>query len=215
MTPVFAVGDRVVVLQHSEYCSKFVNEQGEVIKTFKLHSHIMYGVKLDNHSNSASAKGLYWFEARSIKSENNEREDLNMFNNFIVAEVEFLDNPKTGRYAYALYDTNVKEGNTVVVSTGHHGFALAKVVAIYTEEGKKEEVKGNREVVCRVDFTAFNDRKEVMKKVTELKRKMEQHIREAQELALYEALAEKNPTLKDMFDEYKALIEYGKEYHQR
>lgn len=130
-----------------------------------------------------------------------------MFNNYKVAEVEFIDNPNSGKYFYALFDNSIEVEDTVVVSTGHHGFALAKIVAIHTEEGYKKEVKYNREVVCRVDFSNFNHRRMAVKRVSELRIEMEHRIREAQELALYEALAEKDPTLKGMLDEYKILID--------
>lgn len=213
MTPKYEVGCRVVVLPRSEYQSKYKDEVGEVQQTFTRHNHIMYGVKLDNYSNASSGKGLFWFDVTSINFENKyESEEIKMFNNFVVAEVEFLDNPKTGvyktgAYSYALYDSEIKEGDSVVVNTGHHGFALAKIVALSTNEEDKKKVQCGREIVCRVDFSKFFARKEAVKKAVELKRSMEQRIREAQELALYEALAEKDPTLKSMLDEYRTLME--------
>ena len=77
----------------------------------------------------------------------------------------------------------------------------------YIDEEDKKKVQCGREIVCRVDFSHFFARKEAVKKAVELKRNMEQRIREAQELALYEALAEKDPTLKSMLDEYRTLME--------
>lgn len=202
----FEVGDRVVVTS-SKYPENLFNELGNVSVVFRRsNSHVTYGVKLDNYTNPKSAKGLYWFEIYNIKLEN-EREEISMFNNYTVAEISFLGSDKTCNYHYALFDPRIVEGDTVVVNTGHHGFALAKVVAIHTDEEKKKLVQCNREVVCLVDFSEFYARKEALKKAVELKRDMEKRIREAQELALYEALAEKDPLLRGMLDEYKALIE--------
>lgn len=203
------LGDRVVITS-SKYKDTFYNELGTISSIFnRSKAHTTYGVKLDNHSNPASAKGLYWFEIYNIKFEN-EREEFKMFNNFNVAEVEFIDNPNSGRYAYALFDKTIKVEDTVVVCTGHHGFALAKITAIHTDEESKKEVKCNREVVCRVDFSDFNNRRMAVKRISELRRDMEIRIREAQELALYEALAEKDPTLKEMLEEYKVIVEQCK-----
>lgn len=204
MTPKYAVGERVIIVAHSdEYKGKYNSECGEVISTYHRDSKFIYGIKLDNFTNKQSAKGLYWFGVKSIKLEN-EREELPMFTNYTKVEVSFLDNPNPNTtYTYACFDPDITAGDIVVVNTGHHGFALAKVVLI-TEEG---EVQFNREVVCRVDFSEFNARKEAVKRATELKREMEKRMREAQELALYEMLAEKDPTLKTMLEEYKALME--------
>lgn len=205
---VYAIGDRVVVMSCTHYHHKIEKEVGTVEAVFRRSgANNSYGVKLDNHTNPSSAKGLYWFDSDCIKYEEKEREEIPMFKNFKVATVEFIDNPNSGRYAYALYNEDIVEGDFVVVSTGHHGFALARVLNISSREEDKKEVKCDREVVCRVDFSDFYFRKDAVKKASELKRKMEKQIREAQELALYEALAEKDPTLKGMFDEYKALME--------
>lgn len=205
--PKFPVGVRVVILGSSQYNNKFANELGTVSKLFERKSRILYGIKLDNHTNHNSAEGLYWFELSNIKSENEEREEILMFKNYATVEVAFPGNPTT--YSHACYDPEIKEGDLVVVNTGHHGFALANVVSIPDEEHKRE-VQFGREVICRVDTSKFNARVEARKRVAELKREMEKRMREAQELALYEMLAEKDPTLKGMLDEYKSIVESSK-----
>ena len=207
IVPKFNSGDRVIIVYNDkDYRGKYTGEHGVVKKTFVRHTECFYGVKLDNRSNIQRELGLYWFSIRSIKSENeNEREDIPMFKNYTNVEVAFLDNPST-TYSYACFDSNISVDDIVVVKTGHHGFSLAKVVLIPNEEDMRE-VHHDREVVCRVDFSKFNARVEARKRATELKREMEKHMREAQELALYEMLAEKDPTLKTMLEEYKALME--------
>ena len=210
--PIFAEGDRIVVLQHSEYRSRYTDEFGTVESVYRVKSnHYVYGVKLDNHINNQSGKGLFWFEANHIKTEKEyEREEHFMFNNFAVAEIEFLDNPNSDRICYALFDDTIVPEDMVVVSTGHHGFAVARVANIHTAPEMRKKVKHNREVVCKADFTHFYARKDAVKKALELKQSMEQRIREAQEIALYEALAEKDPELKGMLEKYKALMEVCK-----
>lgn len=205
----FEVGDRVVITAHNHYKENILNAVGTIESTFRLSErHTQYGIKLDNYSNSKSSKGLYWFETYSFKLENEyEREEIPMFKNYTTVEVAFPGNPTT--YSHACYDPEIKEGDLVVVNTGHHGFALANVVSIPDEE-QKREVQFGREVICRVDTSKFNARVEARKRASELKREMEKRMREAQEIALYEMLAEKDPTLKGMLDEYKAILESSK-----
>lgn len=205
MTPKYAVGDRVVILYDPEWHKgELADEHGRISRTFYCKGDYLYGIKIDNRVNPKSKSGLYWFETKIIKLEN-EREDIPMFKNYTTVEVSFLDNPAT-TYPYALYDSEVKVNDIVVVNTGHHGFALAKVV-FFPDEEHKREVQFGREVICRVDFTQFNARVEARKRASELKREMEKRMREAQEIALYEMLAEKDPTLKGMLEEYKTLME--------
>lgn len=209
MTPKYQIGERVIIVNNlNDYNGKFTDEQGVVKKTYVRKNECFYGVKLDNHSNIQSEFGLYWFSVKSIKSEYKEREEIPMFKNYTTVEVAFLDNPAT-TYPYALYGTDVCVNDIVVVNTGHHGLALAKVVFFPNEEDKRE-VQFGREVVCRVDTSKYDARVEARKRVAELKREMEKRMREAQELALYEMLAEKDPTLKGMLDEYKSIVESSK-----
>ena len=208
MSPKYEVGSRVVILNDPNECGgKHSFEHGEVVRTYYTKGDYLYGIKLDTCENPKSKFGLYWFTVKNIKFENEEREESPMFKNYIKVEVSFLDNPNPNTtYLYACFDPDITAGDIVVVNTGHHGFALAKVVLI-ADEG---EVQFNREVVCRVDFSKFNARKEAVRRAVELKRDMDKRLREAQELALYEMLAEKDPTLKTMLEEYKAIMESSK-----
>lgn len=205
-----SVGDRVVILDTiREYGGRYTNECGEVVKTCHQSGKCLYGVKLDNYTNIRSSYGVYWFTGRNLKLENtnkNESEEIIMFKNFNAVSIQFFDNEGVCSCPYALYDSDIKEGDNVVVNTGNHGFALAKIVTIHNDEETKNRVSLGREVVCVADFTNYNNRKDAIKKIAELKRDMEKRIREAQELALYEALAEKDPTLKVMLEQYKGII---------
>lgn len=209
--PKFYEGERVVVNKYSEYRNKYAFNTGVVEQVFlKSKDKFIYGVRLDNHTNPSSAKGLFWFEAISLNFENNninnESEETLMFDNYVVAMVEFLDNPNADKIAYALYTpSNIIAGDTVVVSTGHHGLSVARVAEILVKPEDKKRVKHNREIVCKVDLTEFNARKENAKRLAELKSSMEERIQKQKELALYEALAEKDPVLKEMLDEYKTI----------
>lgn len=212
----FKDGDKIVVSDKShEYKQRHIGKYGVVEHIFRKSNNVyMYGVRFEKLRNPLSSQGLFWFEARSLDHQSKnilktESEEIPMFQNYIVAKVQFLDNP-VPVYSYALYDPNIVAGDTVVVRTGSHGFALAKIHEIVEsgvegfEEAKKQVTKG-RQVVCKVDFSAYNARQEALKRASELQRSMDAVLREAQTMAIYEMFAEKNPSLKAMLDEFKSL----------
>ena len=207
----FNEGDLITVsVSAQEYRRKYIGTLGTIEDIFlKSDNSFMYGVRLDNLTNPSSKKGLFWFKARSLDHQSNnnltiESEEIPMFENFVVAKVQFLDNP-VPVYSYALYDSDIKEGDTVVVQTGNHGFALAKIHEIVTDPEAKKDVHKGRQVVCKVDFSAYNYRQEALRRASELKRSMDAVLREAQTMAIYEMFAEKSPDLKAMLEEFKSL----------
>ena len=85
-----------------------------------------------------------------------------MLNDYITANVQFLDGTNHNmQYSYALYDPTICVSDIVVVKTGHHGFALAKVIEIAPESATA--VQFGREIVSKVDFSAYTARQEKAK----------------------------------------------------
>ena len=212
----FKDGDLIIVSEHShEYKQKYIGKYGTVEYIFrKADNKYVYGVRFEKLRNPMSQKGLFWFEARSLDHQSNnilkiESEEIPMFENYIVAKIQFLDNP-VPVYSFALYDPNIVAGDIVVVRTGSHGFALAKIHEVietgfenFAEE--KAKVTKGRQVVCRVDFSAYYARQEALKKASELQKQMDAKLREAQTMHIYEMFAEKDSALKAMLDEFKSL----------
>ena len=127
-----------------------------------------------------------------------------MLNDYITANVQFLDGTNHNmQYSYALYDPTICVSDIVVVKTGHHGFALAKVIEIAPESATA--VQFGREIVSKVDFSAYTARQEKAKQLKELKQKMDAKVKVLQSTALYELLAEKDPELASMLTAYKEL----------
>lgn len=128
-----------------------------------------------------------------------------MTGNFKVAGVNFLDGTNTERtYWYALYDDDIVVGDTVVVKSGHHGLGVAKVVSI--DERNTDVVECGREIIAKVDFSAYEERKAKEQRKAELKKNMDAKVKQLQEYAIFEMLAEKDTELSEMLEEYKALI---------
>ena len=127
-----------------------------------------------------------------------------MLKNYRVAGIRFQDGYNTDKtYPYALYDENIAIGDLVVVMTGHHGMSIAEVCSI--GDFDKDAVSCDREIVCKVDMTAYQDRKARAKKLADLKKEMDAKVKALQEVALYELMAEKDPELKGMLEAFKAL----------
>lgn len=178
-----------------------VGMTGIIEKVYLSGDHVLFGVAIADVENPRSKYGVFWFNKSQIELF---EEETHMNTGFIVATINFLDgyNANTG-YAYALYDKDICVGDTVVVNTGHHGMAIAKIAAI--NELSSSLVKYGREVVCKIDMTAFNARKEKAKRIAALEKEMKAKAAKLQTVALYEMMAEKSPELKEMLDEYKQL----------
>ena len=207
----FQDGDVVLISESAlEYHKEYIGKIGTIKKVFRTSDKtIMYGVMFDNLRNPRSSKGLFWFKSRSLSfnnpknSDTNESEEIPMFENYVVAKIQFLDNP-VPVYSYAMYE-DIPVGTVVVVQTGSHGFALARIESIVTDPEAKSDVRKGRQVVCPVDFSAYNARKEALCRANELQTKMEAKLREVQSMAIYEMFAEKDPALKAMLNEFKSL----------
>lgn len=193
------VNTRVTIRPHANYKGKYTNEQGIVLRAYKE----MVGVKLDNHTNKSSTYGVFWFKPTEVDII--ESEEIIMCENYSVVAVQFLDGSNTDKkYMYALYDDTIVEGDLVVVKTGHHGLAVAKVVAF--EGNKPGTVCCGREIICKVDMTAYEARKQKAQMMTDLKNRMDVKVQQLQQTALYELLSEKDPELATMLAEYKSLL---------
>lgn len=198
-----ALNVKVVVLHSDKYSNRYEGVRGVIENTSCGGTAV--GVHLDGYYNPRSANGLYWFaedEIELIESEENIM--LNPNENFLVAGVKFLDGSNQDKvYYYAMFEEYLI-GDTVVVQTGHHGLALAEIVSV--QDGGKDKVKCSREIVARVNMDAFYDRQAKRKVLAKLKTDMDKKVKELQETALYEMLAEKDPALASMLAEYKQLL---------
>lgn len=104
---------------------------------------------------------------------------------------------------YAMYD-NFEVGDVVVVKTGHHGLAVAKIASI---DDTVSRVANGREIVTKVDMGTYENRVASRKRVSELKTAMDVRINKLQRMAVLEMFSEKDPEMKALLDEYKALTE--------
>ena len=194
----FSVGDQGKIKSQSNYHGRFAGEFGEVVRQYDDN----VAVKIDGHTNPRSQYGAYWFNENEV--EFIESEEINMYGNYITADVAFLNGTNADKtYHYALYDSAIRPEDIVVVQTGHHGLAVARVVALGEPNGP---VSHGREIVCKVDMSAFEERKAKAAQLVELKARMDSKVQQLQKAAVYEMLAEKDPELAEMLKAYKELL---------
>lgn len=146
-------------------------------------------------------------EARIKKEENdmpiNTNTTIPMLPNFRVAGCVYYNAVKT--YAFALYEDDVAVGDKVVVRNSDGALQIVEVESI--GELPKDLVKNGCEVICKIDLTNYMARKEKAAQIHELKKEMDAKVAQLQAVALYELMAEKDPALKTMLAEFKALTE--------
>ena len=112
-------------------------------------------------------------------------------------------------YYYAIYNDGRKyyPGDSVIVSGAASGM-VQKIEEIVDPEEAASRM-GNKsitaEVIAYVDTSAYEERVAKRKEATELKKKMDQVIKQMDESNKYEMYAERNPELKDMLETYKKL----------
>lgn len=142
------------------------------------------------------------FKLTNIKSKG--EETMAVKGNYRVALVKFIQGSNTYKeYAFALFDLNVNVDDFVLCDTSM-GYNVAKVTKIVPQS----EYSGctvTKEIVCKIDFTEFESRKELRKQKDNLKKQMDKMVKDNQELFLYQALAEKNPEMAALLAAYKAL----------
>ena len=123
-----------------------------------------------------------------------------------VAEIIQMGKP----YYYAIYDDDRKyyPGDSVIVSGAASGMVQKIKEIVDPEEAAKR--MGNKsitaEVIAYVDTSAYEERVAKRKEAVELKKKMDQVIKQMDESNKYEMYAERNPELKEMLETYKKLV---------
>lgn len=129
-----------------------------------------------------------------------------MFGKYKRAEIKFLEEHKgDALYPYALYDDLISVGDTVVVKTGHHGFALAEVTNI-SEDGLGA-INHGREIISYVDFRAYNSRREKEKRLNMIEQIVLEKARNTQFMTTFEMLAEKDTAVAELLAEYKNILD--------
>lgn len=217
----FSIGMTVYIIGHnnrtnSQY-NNIIGREGTIMLMFNGH----IGLKVKGIKNSTSSYGYFYVQKEHIQipnKNNNEGEfDMSKINNYKgsykIATIIFLDSDGCRWYNYRLYNDGVeyKEGDIVAVMSAHHGIGIARIKGIYEPDAPEvnsvlNSDNSSREIICRIDMTKYNERKEKAQKISTLKGQIDKKVKELQGVALYELMAKDSPELQEMLDEYKQLI---------
>lgn len=188
------VGDKVA--------SRYSNRYGTVINTWRD----LCNFELKAEIIAQDGLSYYFYEDELIlisKKENEQMAKLTGYKQVATIKQNY------GTYYYAIYDDGRKyyPGDNVIVSGAASGMVQKIEEIIDPEEAAKR--MGNKsitaEVIAYVDTSAYEERVAKRKEATELKKKMDQVIKQMDESNKYEMYAERNPELKAMLETYKKL----------
>lgn len=200
------VGSRVIIVGQGSYEQCLIGKTGEVRSIYAGN----VGVLLDGTRNERSGYGRFYFDGYQLQVLDDEitteiMEDETMvlsdIKNYLnTVRVRISGEAKPCTHLYANFEPDLKLGDLVVIKQTY-GMAVAIVEEIL--EGDNFTVQ--REVVTKVDTEAFNNRVSIREKAAELKAKMEERAKQLQDVALYKMLAENDPDMKELLNEYQAL----------
>ena len=188
----YKIDDRVCVVSTS-YKEVPVGSIGRVRDRYEGR----YSVVIDGIDNPRSSYNCFYFKEKELSED---KGGLVMEGNYRIAMVRFLEGTNTDReYEYACYDYRIEENDCCVVMSAHHGIGVGQVVKLLP----KDDRKITREIICKADFTDYQIRCDKRKAKAELEKKMKKRAAELQELSLYKMLAEHDPSMKALLEEYE------------
>lgn len=196
----FRDGDVVVVVaRHTRYRNIPIGAVGVVYCANPMYENNI-AVKFDCFHNGRSGYDCFYFKANEIELYKGETKIME--GNYHIATVKFLDGNNTDKtYRYALYDDSINIGDICVVKSAHHGLGVAAIINV---EDKTDE-KITREIVCKCDFSAYEEREARRKRKEELKRKMNARAAALQEIALFKLMSENDNDMASMLQEFEGL----------
>ena len=201
----FQKGDKVRVISDCQSYGK----QGVVVRY--VNYPIWYTCKYVEVKLSSGGRRTYNESSLSLININQENNITNkgdnemITGNYRVAMVKFVQGTNTDKkYAFALFEDYISVDEYVLCDTAH-GYSVGKVIEIINKD-EYEGVEITKEIISPINFYYFKQRKKNREEAKKLKGEMDKKMKEMQELALYEMMAEKSPELKEMLEQYKNLV---------
>lgn len=200
----FKKGDRVRV---TSWCQSY-GEVGTVVKCWRgTYNNNNYAeVRLDNgHTHNYNELSLILIDSNQENNITDKGDNEMITGNYRVAMVKFVQGTNTDKkYAFALFEDYISVDEYVLCDTAH-GYSVGKVIEIINKD-EYEGVEITKEIISPINFYYFEQRKKNREEAKKLKSEMDKKMKEMQELALYEMMAEKSPELKAMLEQYKDLV---------
>lgn len=205
----FQTGDRVVVVSECASKGRHGTVAGYTMDFWTKREHV--SVKLDSGMQlSYNEKSLKKIGTSQIKEENNVANN-EVQGNYRVAMVRHCEGnanrQSNGKvYAFALFDDNVSVGDKVLCDS-EGGYSVAEVINIHTktEYSQAHSRVVTKEIICKVDFSEFDERVTKRREMAAIKAEMDKLVAENQDMILYQAIADKNPQMAVLLERYKTI----------
>lgn len=125
---------------------------------------------------------------------------------FRVATVKFIRGyDKDKEYDFALYDYFIIKENDYVLCFTSYGYDVGKITRIVSQKEYGKPV--TKEIICKCDITAYETRKDIRKRMEQLRTKLNKAVKENQNMALYKAIAKDNSEVANLLSEYEKLLD--------
>ncbi len=170
--------DVEILSSHKDGCyQKVIGLKGFVAKDLGYDE---VGVKFGDRYNCASNEGLYWFSRCELKILNNHTEENNMAKLSGYKLVAVIENGSYSKqdYYYALYDTYIQKGDTVVVSGTAKGQILTVKDTIDPEDDRVKDINITEEVITSVSLCDYQERVAKRKQAEEIRKQMNKRKKE-------------------------------------
>lgn len=161
-----------------------------------------YGVRILGRENSSSSYGYFWLsrsEFSIIEDDYIEEESkkCDMIDGYYIVEVKGNYSKK---YSYKCrFDVNI--GDKVVCEDEDY---IQTIVGVYNTETSKVKYP-TKEVVCVVDYSEINARKEREKELQRVKRELDAKVKQIQSKIDYEFYASKDTEVAELLSKLNDL----------
>lgn len=195
----FKKGDLVRVIGSTTEYNGIIGtvEDSRSLSSTILSEDLLYGRAIFKNTN---------LELVNIKKENNTMNHDNVIpGNYDVALCSFPDSLNSDKqYAFALFDYCAFKGGHALVKCNNK-YAVVLIRDIVPKDYYDGEHPVTNEIICSVDLSAIENRKQQRKRKEELRKMMDRMVAENQELVLYQAIAKDNPKMAELLNEYMGI----------
>ena len=210
----FEIGTSVKIIsvpdKYEKYLAELMNASGTIEDIyFGSGRHYPYAIMIEGLINPASSNGWFWMNETNFNELKNEEENNNM-NKFLtnmnykfagVARVPANGEP----YDICAYQGELKERDLVVCDFGYKTGALSVRRVVKTDVLRDAIDNVDGEIIGVVDVSAYRARKEKEEKRIALKKKMTEQAKRYQEESFWRMIAETDPEMKKLYDEFMEL----------
>lgn len=156
-----------------------------------------YGVRILGQENSSSQYGYFWLSREEFDITDEEPIKCEMIDGYYIVEVKGLYQK---RYSYKCrFEVNI--GDKVVCEDEDY---IQKVVGVYNINNATMK-NPTKEVVCVIDYSEINARKEHDRLVAQIKRDLDYKVKQIQSKIDYEFYASKDVEVAELLKQLNEL----------